>query len=305
MRNKLSCLLISIFFIFSVFSTAQAVTAEEIIKNCEESYQRQIKNVKDLTEVTDKWTTYQKWVTINGKRICKTRYEMDMMGKKYISIYDGKYLWYKDPLSEKVTKELLDYSPYETIWNLKTAGVKYGGTEVIDANKTYILDIKDMSKLMPVTAHEEKIKTNSGKQKISGKIWVDAKDWVFRKIEVNIEDVDEEGKKITTKAITEMKDYRKVNGLFVAYKIVTRIDKSTAPKISQEELQEMRKNYEEMKKQLEGMPQEERMMVEMMVKPQIESMEKMFDEGGYVIEVKKVMVNTGLSDELFDGSKLK
>ena len=33
---------------------------------------------------------------------------MEMMDKKFVSIYDGKYLWQKDPVSGEVTKEAID-----------------------------------------------------------------------------------------------------------------------------------------------------------------------------------------------------
>jgi len=45
-----------------------------------------------------------------------------------------------------------------------------------------------------------------------------------------------------------------------------------------------------------------------MMKPQMEMMQKALGGGGEiteVTEVKDVKVNTGLSDDLFDGSKLK
>ena len=46
-------------------------------------------------------------------------------------------------------------------------------------------------------------------------------------------------------------------------------------------------------------------MAEKMMKPQMEMMQKALGGGGETTEVKKVTINTGLSDNLFDGSKLK
>jgi len=204
-------------------------------------------------------------------------------------------------VSGKVTKEAIDYNPYQTIENLETTPAQYGGTEQIDGHKTYILDIKDITKLMGSAKPEGMEKVS-----ISGKLWVDAKDWVIRKMEMDIEGVDEKGKKRTIKTTTEMKDFRKVNGLLIPYRTVMTMG-GGVPKLSPEQEQEMHEGLAEMQKQLEEMPPEQRKMAEKFMKPQIEKMQKALRSGEIteVTEVKDVKVNTGLSDNLFDGSKLK
>ena len=178
------------------------------------------------------------------------------------------------------------------IENLKTAA-QYGGTEKIDGYKTYILNIKDMTKLMGVTKQEKK-KMKEEKAKVNGKIWVDAKDWVIRKMEIDMEGVDEEGKKQTVKETTEMKDFRNIKSLLIPYRTVTTIGGKGMPKLFPEEEQEMRESYAEIQKQLEEMSPEERKMAEKMMKPQIDMMEKMLSGSGEVTEVKSVTVNLSL-----------
>jgi outer membrane lipoprotein-sorting protein len=306
MKSKLFYWVMVVSLILPAFSMAEEMTAEKVIQNCVDSYEKQMKGVKDITTVTDKWTTYQKWMTIEGKTVCKTRNEMEVMGKKFVTIYDGVYQWQQDPVSGEVTKEAIGYNPSEMMENLKTADTQYGGTEKIDGYKTYILSIKDMTKLMGFTKQEKK-EIKEEKTKASGKIWVDAKDWVIRKMEVAGEGVDEKGKKGTVKITTEMKDFRKVNGLLIPYRMVTTMggEGIPKPKLSPKEEQEMREQLAEMQERLKEMSPEERKMVEKMMKPQMEQMEKMLGGGGEVTEVKKVTINTGLSDDLFDGSKLK
>ncbi|HHS49296.1 MAG TPA: hypothetical protein ENM99_05575 [Desulfurella acetivorans] len=117
--------------------------------------------------------------------------------------------------------------------NLKTAA-QCGGTGKIDGYKTYILNIKDMTKLklMGITKQEKK-EMKKEKAKVCGKIWVDAKDRVIRKMEIDMEGVDEEGKKQTVKETTEMKDFRKINGLLIPYRYrtVTTIGGEGMPKL--------------------------------------------------------------------------
>ena len=108
---------------------------------------------------------------------------------------------------------------------------------------------------------------------------------------------------ISEKTTIEMKDFRKVNGLLIPYRTIMTIGGGVS-KLSPEQEQEMRRGLAEMQKQLEAMPPAEREMAEKMMKPQMEMMEKMLGGGGDVTNVKSVTINTGLSDDLFDGSKL-
>lgn len=288
-------------FVVPASSLAEKVTADKVIQNCVDSYEKQMKGIKDITIVTNRNVTYQKWVTTKGKTICKTRCEMEVMGKKVITLYDGVYQWLKDP-SGKVTKQKIDYDPYQTIENLKTTPAKYGGSEKIDGHKTHILNIKDITKLMGYAEREEKEKV-----KVTGKIWVDAKDWVLRKMEMDIKGVDEKGKKKTTKITTEMKDFRRVNGMFIPYRTVSRIIVGGEARMSAKDEQEMRESLAQMEEQLKKMSPGERAMAERMMKPQMEMMKKMLAGRGTetITVVKDVKINAGLSDTLFDGRKLK
>ncbi len=297
MRTKILCLVMIVLFVLPASSLAGKMTAEEVIQNCVASYEEQMKGVKDITKVTDRDITYHKWVTIEGETVCKTLYEMEIMGKKFVTIYDGIYQWGQDPVSGKVTKEKIDYNPYGTIENLETITVQYGGTEEINGYETHILDIGDITKLMGSAKPAE-----MEELRVSGKLWVDEEDWVIRKMEMNMEGVGEEGEEITIKITIEMKDFRKDNGLLTPYRTVMAIDEGV-PGLSPEEEQEMREMLAEMQKELEEMSPEQQEIM----KPQIEMMEKMLTGSGMetVTEVKEVKINTGLSDDLFDGSKLK
>ena len=295
MKTRMLCVVVIAFFALSVSSIAEALTAERVIENMITSYEREMEGVKDITIVTDRDITYQKRAVIEGRTLYKTRNETEMMGIKSVSIYDGVYQWWVE--SGKLKKEKMDYSPYQMVENLKTAQVKYAGTEKIDGHKTHILDIKDLNKMMGA----------EGMQKVSGKLWVDAKDWVIRKMEMDTEIEDEKGEKRPIKITVRMEDFRKVNGMLMPYRTVVTVPMPGAPKMSPEEEQEMRRSLAEMQRELEQMPPGQRQMFEKMMKPQIEMMQQALGGAGMeiVTTVKQVKVNTGLSDDLFDGSKLK
>lgn len=285
--------------IFAFSAAASGKTAKGIIQKIAANYENQMKGVKDYTVVTDKSTTYHKRATVGGRTIYKTRSETEMMGKKFTTIYDGVYQWSVDPISGELKKEKPDYNPYQAWENLKDIDAEYVRTEKIDGNSAYVLRIEDMTKLMGTNKPEEMVEG-------SGKVWVDVKDLVMKKMEISAKIVDEEGQKRDVNTITRFEDFRKVDGMLIAYRTVTTIG-GVAEEITPEQKQEMREGLAKMREELAKMPPEQRAMAEKMMKPQMEMMQKMLAGGGMetVIEVKDAKVNTGLSDALFDGSKLR
>ena len=298
MKTKMLSLIVVTLVVFSASSIAGAMTADKVIENWIASYEKEMKDVEDFTIVSESPSqrniNYHKRVVISGRTVYKTRNETEVMGIKSVSIYDGVYQWWVE--SGKLKKEKMNYGPYQMIENLKTAQVKYAGTEKIDGHKTHILNVRDLNTMMGA----------EGMQKVSGKLWVDARDWVIRKMEMDMEIEDEKGEKRPAKVTVRMEDFRKViNGGLMPYRTVVTV--SMPIELTPEEEQEMRKGLEEAQKALAEMSPEERAMMEKIMGPQIEMMLKMLAGGGIeiVTVVKDVKVNTGLSDDLFDGSKLK
>ena len=290
MKTKMLSLIMIAFVVFSVSPIAEAMTADKVIENMIASYEKEMKDIKDITIINDnpqldKDITYQKRTVINGRVVYKTRNETEVMGIKFVSIYDGVYQWWVE--DGKPKKEKMDYSPYQMVENLKTAQAKYAGIDKVEGHETHILDIKDLNQMMGA----------EGMQEVSGKLWVDAKDWYIRKMELDMEIEDEKGQKRTVKITVRYEDFRKVNGMLMSYRTVVTVPMPGALGLSPEEEQ----------KALEEMSPEERAMMEKIMGPQIEMMQKMLAGGGIemVTAVKDVKVNTGLSDDLFDGSKLK
>ena len=270
-------------------SFAGEITAEEIIQNVTASYEKQMKDVKDFTIISEvsegegeeksvsTEIEYQKRAKIGDKTVYKRRHELN--DGKDISIYDGEYEWECHSGGE-VTKEKLDYNPYAPWEALKRIKGEYTGTENIDGYKTYILWIEDMTDMMGLPPEAKKT------MKASGKVWVDAKDWIPRKMEMDMEQVDETGNSMgTVKTVMNYEDYRGEHGMLVPYRTSQKISMKINPEMIEKQLQEVPLEYRE---------QAEAQMKEQMGKEQIQ-----------ITKVKEVKVNTGLSDNLFDGSKLK
>lgn len=140
--------------------------------------------------------------------------------------------------------------------------------------------------------------------KATGRLWVDAQDWVIRKMKTTIEITNEKGQKFKIQPIIKNKDFREVNGLLFSYRTIT-MQGEGGVQLPPEQEQKMREALEEMRKQLEQMPEAQREMAEQMMKSQMEKIQKALGASKMVTEVEKVKINTGLPDDLFDGSKLK
>ncbi|MCD5402108.1 hypothetical protein LR013_05960 [candidate division NPL-UPA2 bacterium] len=157
MKTRMLYVVMIAFFALSAYSLAEAMTAERVIENMIVSYEKQMKGVEDFTVIeegdaafpvftADRVITYQKRTVINGKTVYKIRNEAEAMGEKFIMVWDGVYQWQLD--RDGLRKNKVDYSPYQIAENLKTAQVKYGGTDKVDGRKTHVLSVKDLNKMM-------------------------------------------------------------------------------------------------------------------------------------------------------------
>jgi len=257
------------------------MSAQEVINSMRQAYEQQMRGIDDLTMVTKgtggvmalvgESTIYQKRAKIAGKTVYKTRTEANLMGKTMVTIFDGENEWSVDPMSGEVKKEKKDYTPdWTRIWEvLDLSQMHYLATEELEGEKAHVLKMDDLT---------EGIKRLAGGPSPEGewsgwaKMWINAENWVFMRMLMVMSGTSEEGKETTTKISWDFKDYRPVKTMLVPRKITYKMEMEMP----------------------DATPEEKQMMQAMM---------GAFMEGEMIID--KVEVNTGLSDELFDGSKLK
>lgn len=296
--KRIVCLCVGLLVALSVSSmAAKKWTAEKVVQKIIASYEKQMEKINDMTTITDKYTLYQKKAKVKEKSFYKSRMEMEIRGKKYISIYDGSYAWSKGP-SGVVRKVKISYDPYQTWRNLASADAEYKGTEKIDGHNCHVLAIDDMRKILSPKETKERVEG-----KYTGKIWVDAKDWMIRRMEMVAKGGGKEGEKVIMKQTHKLSDYRKVKGLWVAYRQAMTMYIGEK-ELSDKERKEIEEGIEEMKKSFKDAPQDQKDIMENIIMPQIEAMKKLLGEE-VITQVKNVKSNTGLRDHLFDGSRLK
>ncbi len=164
---------------------------------------------------------------------------------------------------------------------------KVEGEEKIDGQDCHVLLIDDFSGLDLGQEGEDDFEPKEGL------FYLDSDDYVLRRMVMD-GTIETDGQKKPVKLDAYFEDYREVDGML--HPFVMRMNMSGLQgSMSQEEIDEARKNLEEMKKQLAEMPESQRAMVEKMMGSQMENLEKMVNEGSmeFTITVKELRVNKG------------
>lgn len=285
--NKKAMILMVSGLIFCLTGACLAkMSAQEVIDQMRGAYEQRMSGIDDLIMVTKgtagimammgESTIYQKRAKIAGKTVYKTRTEIQFMGKPLITIYDGDYEWSVDPISGQVKKEKKDFAPdWTRIWEvLDLSQMQYVGTDDLDGETAHVLKMDDLTegikKLMP--ALQQTGPSQEGEWSGWAKMWINAENWVFMRMQIVMTGTSEEGQEMTNRITSDFKDYRQVQTMLIPYQMTYKMEVEM-PDMS---------------------PEEKEMMLGMM---------GAFMEGGMI--VTKVEVNTGLPADLFDGTKLE
>ncbi len=293
-------------------SSFGAMTPEEVIDNMERTYEKRMKEIQDFTIVQEnaggmgafagETIIYQKRTEVGGKTIYKTRTETKMMGMSIVTIYDGEYNWSVDPVSGKAEKEETQRDPGQIWRNIDSSQTHYLGEEEIEGKKTHVLKIDDPFKVLgrpqaprpgrqpghqQTPPAEDRLgrpqalspreREDVGEVEAEGQLWISDKTWMpVRTLITTRSKSVEEGKETITiwKMTTDYRDYRRLGLLLTPVRIVVNITVDV-PSLGEEE----RRQTGMMRQFMGGM-------------------------GSFELEVTEVKVNTGLSDDLFDPTKL-
>jgi len=272
------------------------MSVQEVISNMQKTYEKQMKGINDYTIVqkgtggvaalAGETTIYYKKAEIKGEVIYKTRTQSEAMGMAMVSIYDGTYNWTKNPMTGEIEKKISEYNPGQMWKNIDLTKSKYLGEEEIDGEKTYILQIDNALQVM---GNQQAMSSQGGQSEgsveSSGKLWISSKTWMpVRMLMVMKAKPGEgaEGMAMNTEVTTDLKDYRQVGTMLHPYQLVMNIEM---------EIDTSGLSEQEKKEQEQGMKMMQSMMSAL--------------GGSFAIETLDVKVNTGLSDDLFDGTKLE
>ncbi len=204
------------------------------------------------------------------------------MGKNIVAIYDGNYLWSENPMTGEIKKEIAEHYSVQMWRNLDPAKTHYLGEEEIEGEKTYVLKTDDPFQIMGMG--QMMSQQRGGSAGAWGKIWISSKTWMPVRMLIVIKVKAEErtgGMAMITKMTIDIKDYRQVSTMLHPYQTVMNMAmEMDTSGLSEEEKKEKEETMKMMSAMMSGM-------------------------GAIKTETVDIKVNTGLSDDLFDGTKLK
>ena len=270
------------------------MTVQKVISNMQKAYEKQMKGINDYTVVQKNTggmsdlvggtTTYYKKAKIKGKVIYKTRTESEVMGENVVAIYDGNYYWSENPMTGEIKKEIAEHDSVQMWRNLDPAKTHYLGEEEIEGEKTYVLKTDDPFQIMGMG--QMMSQQGGGSAGAWGKIWISSKTWMPIRMLIVIKVKAEErtgGMAMITKMTIDIKDYRQVSTMLHPYQTVMNMAM-------------------EMEIDTSGLSEEEKKEEEETMKMMSAMMSGM---GAIKTETVDIKVNTGLSDDLFDGNKIE
>ena len=252
---------------------ASAQTASEIVDRMLEAYEESAESVENYTVVQD----------VMG-------FQSELHFEK--EIQDGHPVFQlrnssTDGFAADLDEDLSYTDVYAAAPKLKEHA-RYGGTEQMDGAEVHVLVIDDLAALgLAQTSAPEDTEFHPR----IGRIYVDAETWLPRRMEF-VGDLDTGDGVVEVTSTIDLQDYRDDDGLLLPYRTVVRMD-GLAAAIDPE----MRAELEELQRQLEELPEEQRAMVEQMFAGRMEQMEALLDgeDGGMTVEmnVLEVRVNEG------------
>jgi outer membrane lipoprotein-sorting protein len=295
-NKKILIGIIIVYLILFLGSTCVAgMSVQEVISNMQKTYDKQMKGINDYTIIqkgtegmaamAGETTIYYKRAEIKGEFIYKTRTESEVMEMAMVSIYDGNYIWSKNPITGEIEKKTAEYDPGKMWKNLGLTKTEYLGEEEIEGEKTYVLQVEDALQVM---GNQQATSTQGGQSEGSveswGKLWISSKTWMpVRMLMVfKAKSGGQAGEMaMNTKMTTDMKDYRQVGTMLHPYQLVVNMAmEMDTSGLSEEEKKEQEQVMQMMQSMMSGM-------------------------GSFSIDTIDIKVNTGLSADLFDGSKLE
>lgn len=246
-------------------SVATAQNAQEIIQAAIDRYEQRMSGVENYTIVQEvmgfESSSYYEKRTVDGRSVFKL-----------VDTYGGES---QDDMGEM----------YEGFMEVADRA-RYSGKEDVAGDETYVLSVDDFSGL----ALQDQ---NDNFKPKKGIFYLDTSDYIIRRI-VMEGVVERDGQQYPATADMRFEDYRTVDGMvhpFLINMSVTGVNSG----LSDEEMAQAREDLAKLRKQMEEMPESQRKMMESMMGPQIDKLEKMVESGNIdlSISVKELRVNQG------------
>ncbi len=249
-------------------SPAAAQSAEAVLKTMYEKYESGVAGIENYTLVEDigghEVVTYMEKSMVDGRPVFRT--PTAAVGDRRAGDIYGRL----DTYAERARLE---------------------GRETVEERECYVVVFDDLADI----ALEEGMEPGGGDfHPRTGTLYVDTDDYVVRKMMLEGE-YEYEGTTHTSTMIALLRDYRDVGGLLYPFRTVMTVEGLPTADISEEDLEQARQSMRELEEQMKQMSDEQRAMMERMMKPQMERLEQMLEGGNleFTTVVREFKVNAG------------
>lgn len=274
--NKIKFQLILVILLFVCSSSVFAQSPQEIFDRMIEQYTNSIEDVETMMMITrmegfmetDPDTTYYRKVMNEGYPTMQVvNSDSNTPASSYYNFQENY-----DALVENST---------------------YEGTETVNGREAYVLFIEDVSAL-----YDDVVTTPEGQQQQdaqpqSGRMYIDAEDYIPVRMSF---DINYDGEYTGTADIT-MTDIRNVDGMMIPFMMEMKID-GISSSMSAEDMAEAQQSMKDLEEQMKNASGLQKRILERAVKPQMERLQKILEEGAMTMRtiIEDVQTNVTIPE---------
>ncbi len=258
-------IILSLIFSAPVFSRGGDPEALEVLNTWRTHYEESIEGIDDFIVVKEQQTIYYEKAYDNGRPYFQARVETEA----------------EEDLES--TSPVTDADLFSKVYSSLQEKAIYKGTDEVNGHHVHVIYVNELEGIfdpdMPQIFKDVYLR-------------IDPDKWVLREAQHTAE-IEYEGGVRKVTQVMQNRDWRDVKGMQVAYETAIII---RGLSLTEEERQEAMESIRKFEKELEGMPEVQRRMVEQMMGDQVANARRMLedDEVEMVSRVKEVKVNTGL-----------
>lgn len=272
--KKIKSLIITAILLFVCSSSLFAQSPKEILDEMIEQYTSSIEDVETMMMITrmegfmesePDTTYYRKVVTDGFPNMQVVNSGSETPASNYYNIQENY-----DALVENAT---------------------YEGTETVNGREAHVLFIEDVSTLYDdmVTAPEGQEQQQQAEPQ-SGRMYIDAEDYIPVRMSFDI-NYDEE---YTGTADMVMSDIRNVDGMMIPFQMEMKID-GISGSMSAEDMAEAKESMAQFEEQMKNASGLQKRIMERTLKPQMERLQKILEEGSMTMRTIVMDVQTNVT----------
>lgn len=266
-------LLLSTLLYLSVSISALAQSPEEIMNRMISQYSNSLDGIETMMTVS----------TMDG--FMQTD-EPDTTYYRKVTLEDGTNVL--EDVSSGGDTPGADYWNFKKNFDAIAENSSYEGTEVVDGREAHVIFIEDVSALYGQTMGEMEDGEQGEPQ--SGRFYIDAEDYIPIRMSFDVQFDGEYSGAVDV----NMKDYQSVDGVQMAFLTEIAME-GISDQFSAEELAEAQQGMRELREQLENASGMQKRIMERAIKPQLERMEKILEDGNMTMSVKILEARTNVT----------